>query len=188
MPRIVSKKTKQYRIIKDLIEKDYSANKIQIELRLYGIGVRRKKLLAEIRSIKGKQITKEKREKHIPKKYRKEKPKRRKLKFGEIYRGSLIISSVPLHSRPFNRRYIGFRLNIFSFDKNEVYSGLRSLKRMFIKKVGDYLSSYQYASEQIMGTEKPIKIIVSNPEKLNGTWNYAVEEKGKGEYSESGEI
>jgi len=192
MPRILSKKTKQYRMIEDCVSVGMSANKIQKFLQSQGLGVRRKKLLAEIRSIKETTVSKEKREKSVPRKYRKgiapKKWKKRALKVGQIYRGSLIISSVPLHSTPFNRHYLGFRLNIFSYDKNEVYSAMRSMKKQFLKMVGNKLKSFQYASDQVLGTEKPKKINVTNPDNLNGRWFFAVEEKGSDIDSESGGI
>jgi len=183
------------------------ANKIQKFLQSQGLGVRRKKLLAEIRAIKTKGVyqrgeTRKERIKYIPKKYRKkyEKEQLRKEqkarvkwekkigKIRQIYRGSLIISSVPLQSTPFNRHYLGFRLNIFSYNKNEVYSALRSMKEKFIKMVAKKLKSYPYADEQIMGTEKPTKINVTNPDNLNGRWFFTVEEKGSDIDSESGRI
>lgn len=194
MPKIPSKKTKRYRIIKDSVSVGMSGNKIQKLLQDLGLGVRRKKLYAEIRAIKRKTVSEEKREKSIPKKYRKEAPKKWKKKglgfgkVGYIYRGSLIISSVPLHSRPFDRHYLGFRLNIFSYDKKIVYDTMRSMRKRFIEMVGDKLKSFQYATEQIMGTENPKKINVNNPDSLNGKWFFAVEEKGKDIFSESGYI
>ena len=194
MTRILSKKTKQYRIIKDCVDAGISGNKIQKLLQENGLGVRRKKLYAEIRAIKGKELFKEKSKKSIPKKYRKEekepvkKWKKRGFGFGYIYRGSLIISSVPLHSTPFSRHYLGFRLNIFSYDKNVVYNALRNMKKQFIRMVGDRLRSLPYADEQVMGTEKPTKINVTNPDSLNGKWFFAVEEKGSDIDSESGYI
>jgi len=179
-------------MIEACISVGMSANKIQKFLQSQGLGIRRKKLLAEVRSIKKTTVSKEKREKSVPRKYRKgiapKKWKKRALKVGQIYRGSLIISSVPLHSTPFNRHYIGFRLNIFSYNKNEVYSALRSMKEKFIKMVAKKLKSYPYADEQIMGTEKPTKINVTNPDNLNGRWFFAIEEKGSDIDSESGRI
>lgn len=191
MPRKQSIKTKRYKFIYHLVREGYSANKIQTELRVsvYG-GVRRKILLAEIRSIKGvSEPTKEKIEKSIPTKYRK------KgvgvgigLGIGEIYRGSLIISSVPLHSTPFNRHYLGFRFNVFSYNKNDVYDTLRSMKKEFIRMVANKLGNNLYAQEQTLGLESPTLINVLNSNRLNGKWFFAVEEKGKDIDSESGYI
>lgn len=192
MPRIPSKKTRQYRMIEDAVSVDMSANKIQKFLRDNDMGVRRKTLLAEIRSIKAKGLTEKQKEiarkkyekrrekaiKEKPEKIRKRKWEERVLKIGQIYRGSLVISSVPLHSIPFNRRYLGFRLNIFSYDKKAVYDALRSMKKEFLRMVGNRLKSLPYADEQIMGIEKPTKINVTNPNSLNGKWFFAVEEKG----------
>ena len=194
MPRIPSKKTKRYRIIEDSVSVGMSGNKIQKLLQDLGLGVRRKKLYAEIRAIKGKTVSEEKREKSIPKKYRKGVAKKkwmdRTKELGYIYRGSFIISSssVPLHSRPFDRHYLGFRLNIFSYSKKAVYDAMRSMKKDFISKVGNYLKSEAYAKEQVMGTENPTKINVANPDALNGKWFFAVEENGSDIDSESGYI
>lgn len=188
MPKILSKKTKRFRIIKDSVDMGFSGNKIQKILQDTGYGMRRKKLYDEIRAIKKTPISKEKRERSIPKKYRKKRDGIGIGKVDSIYRGSLIISSVPLHSTPFNRNYLGFRLNIFSFDKREVYSAMRRLRRMFIEMVGDYLRSFMYAQEQTLGVENPTKIFISNPEKYNDRWFFAVEEKGRDKYSKDGRI
>lgn len=192
MPRIPSKKTKQYRMIEEAVSVGMSGNKIQKFLQSQGMGIRRKKLYEEIRAIKKQTVSEEKRKKSIPKKYRKEerirKWREKALKVGQIYRGSLIISSVPLHSTPFNRRYLGFRLNVFSYDKKTVYDALRDMKKQFIRMVGDRLKSLPYADEQVMGTENPTKINVTNPDSLNGKWFFAVEEKGSDIDSESGYI
>jgi len=206
MPKIPSRKTKQYRIIEAGISVGMSGNEIQKLLRENSLGIRRKTLFAEIRSIKAKGLTKKqqkimrekyekKRIKYTPKKpseVRKEKWKEKALKMGQIYRGSLIISSVPLHSTPFNRRYLGFRLNIFSYDKKTVYDALDSMKEKFIEMCGEKkrLESRPYAKEsyEILGTEKVVKINVTNPNSLNGKWFFAVEEKGSDIDSESGYI
>lgn len=192
MPRIPSKRTKTYRMIEEAVSVGMSGNKIQKFLQNQGMGIRRKKLYEEIRAIKKQTVSEEKRKKSIPKKYRKEerirKWREKALKVGQIYRGSLIISSVPLHSIPFNRRYLGFRLNVFSYDKKAVYDALRDMKKQFIRMVGDKLKSKPYADEQVLGTEKPTKVNVTNPDSLNGKWFFAVEEKGSDIDSEGGYI
>ena len=192
MPKILSKKTRQYRIIEDAVSVGMSGNKIQKFLQSQGMGIRRKKLYSEIRSIKKTSLSAEKSKKSIPKKYKKDvalkKWKDRGLKAGYIYRGSLIISSIPFHSRPFKRHYLGFRLNIFSYDKNEVYYALRSMKKEFIRMVGSKLKSQVYAQEQVLGTEKPTKINVKNPKNLDGKWFFAVEEQGRDIGGENGRI
>lgn len=188
MPKPRSKQTKRHEIIVNAVSVGMSGNKISKLLREQGLGVRNKKLYEEIRSVKGETISKEKSKKSIPKKYRKKDKGSGFGKIGMIYRGSLIISSVPLHSRPFDRHYLGFRLNIFSIDRNTVYRSLRDLRRMFIKKVGNYVKSFQYAQDQVMGIENPTKITVNFPERLNNKWFFAVEEKGRDILSEDGYI
>jgi len=187
MPRIPSKKTRRHRIMVDAINVGMSGNKIQKLLKDLDLGVRRKTLYEEIRAIKGIIVSKEKREKSIPKKYRKKRVSGIG-KVGQIYRGSLIISSVPLPSRPFERHYLGFRLNIFSYNKNDVYSAMRSMKKQFIKMVGNKLKSFQYANEQVLGTENPKLINLTSPDYFNNRWFFAVEEKGSDIDSESGRI
>lgn len=188
MVRILSKKTRTQRAIQDGLALGMSGNQIQKMLSNVGLGIQRKKLYEEIRSIKGETITKEKREKSIPKKYRKQESKKSMKKYGEIYRGSLIISSLPLHSTPFNRNYIGFRMNFFSIDKNEVKRAMNIYEKKFIEMVGDKVRSYMYGKEsyETMGIESVVKIAVSNPENLNGKWFFAVESKGKDISSQEG--
>ena len=63
-------KNKQILIINEGIKKGYSANKIQIQLKNKGIGIRRKVLLRQIREMRMKS-PKVNSQKYIPKKYRK---------------------------------------------------------------------------------------------------------------------
>ena len=188
-------KAKQYRTIKEYVDKGYSANRIQKELRKRKMGIRRKRLLAEVRSIKEITITKEKRIKHIPKKYKrkivvKEKWELRALKEERkpIYRMSLIIPSLPVHSRAFRRNYLGFRLNAFSFDKDYLLSKRAILKEELIKRTGKYIGSLVYAQEQVVRVETPTSINVLNADYLNGKWFFAVEKEGKEEYGVSGNL
>lgn len=193
MPRIPSRKTRIRRLMEDCYSVDMSGASTLKLLQENGLGLRKKKFYEEWRTITKKDIKEGKREKSIPKKYRKEdkglkKWERKSLGIGQIYRGSLIISSVPLHSTPFNRHYLGFRLNVFSFDKKSVSSALNSMKNDFLKKVGDYLRSFAYAQGQTLGIESATRITVTNTKNLNNKWFFAVEEKGKDIDSESGYI
>lgn len=63
---------KQILVVNEGIKKGYSANKIQIELKSKGIGIRRKVLLRQIREMKMKS-PKVNSEKYTPRKYRKHK-------------------------------------------------------------------------------------------------------------------
>lgn len=195
MGRVASEKTIKNRKRRSLIEaslsEGLSGNDIQKLLQSRKLGVQRKKLYEEIRSIQGTQLRKEKSEKSIPKKYRKKRGGGLvKTTFGKIYRGSLILSSIPLHSTPFNRKYLGFRMNIFSFDKDEVKKALNSMKKQFLRMIGDDLKSYRYGAEswETLGTEGVVLITVSNPDNLNGKWFYAKEEHGRDTGSKSGYI
>ena len=66
-PKGISPKTKW--AIKGYVKKGYSANKIQKSLKKQGLGIQRKKLLAEVRKVKGTK-PKANRQKYTPKKYR----------------------------------------------------------------------------------------------------------------------
>lgn len=178
-------KIKQYRAIKWYVQRDYSANEIQRRLKERGLGVRRKRLLAEVRSIKKIEITPEKRIKHIPKKYREKYIPPLPL-IGEIYRVSVIIPSIPVHSRAFRRNYLGFRLTAFSYSRKLLYDKIRELKIRLIEKAGSFIKSKAYIEEFFIGVEYPVLISVSNPKFLNGKWFFAVEKEGKEQYGESG--
>lgn len=57
--------------IQGYVKSDYSANKIQKKLKSQGLGIQRKKLLAEVRKLKGT-TPKVDRQKCTPRKYRKQ--------------------------------------------------------------------------------------------------------------------
>jgi len=65
---------------------------------------------------------------------------------------------------------------------------MRSMKKQFIKMVGNKLKSFQYANEQVLGTENPKLINLTSPDYFNNRWFFAVEEKGSDIDSESGRI
>ena len=65
--KVISPKTRW--AIKGYAKQGYSANKIQKKLQNQGLGIQRKKLLAEVRKIKGTK-PKADRQKYTPKKYR----------------------------------------------------------------------------------------------------------------------
>lgn len=188
MPKVLSKKSLTYLKITQYVNEGYSGNKISKMLRKDGLGVRNKALYQEIRSIKKTEVSKEKRKRSIPKKYREQKKISKAEPIGKIYRGSMIISSVPLHSRPFNRKYLGFRLNVFSHSKEQIRRSLAYMKNQFVSFVTDYLGSSIYAKEQTIGYEPPTQIYVNNPQKFDGTWIFSVEENGKTEKAKDGVI
>ena len=66
----VDSKKQRVKVIRTYVKQGYSANKIQKKLQKQGLGIQRKKLLAEVRKIKG-QLPKANRFKYTPKKYRK---------------------------------------------------------------------------------------------------------------------
>ena len=175
--------------IKSFIEKGYSANRIQKELKKLNLGVRRKVLLEEIRTIRKIEITTEKRKKSIPKKYREPEIIIPPKKITELFRVSYIIPSIPVHSRPFKRRYLGFRLNAFSLNRNKLLNNHDRLKTLLIKLTSEYLGSDVTEWNQwdvSVGREFPVIVFVSK--NLNDMWFFAVEDEGKEIYSRSGYI
>jgi len=183
-------KAKQYRIIEQCVKQNISANKIQKLLQKENMGLQRKVLLVEIRTIKKVKISPEKRKKHIPKKYREE-PKpviAPRVEPKPIYRISFIIPSLPYHSRPFNRNYLGFRLTAFSYDRNILNENRQKLRLMLIRKTGNFINSISYAEEQVIRVESPVLLNLIRPEYLNGKWFFAVEKEGKEQYGENGLI
>lgn len=188
-------KIKKYRAIKWYVNRGYGANEIQRRLKARGLGIRRKILLTEVRTLRKETITREKRIKHIPKKYRRKEVKPRKkwiekvkIEAKQIFRISLIIPSLPVHSRAFKRNYLGFRLNAFGFDKDYLFNQLSGLREILIKETGKYIGSMPYAREQVIRVEKPVLINVLNPNYLNGKWFFAVEKEGKEQYGTSGNL
>jgi len=183
-------KVEKYKAIKWYAKRGYGANEIQRRLKERGLGVRRTRLLEEIRLIREIKITPEKRKKHIPKKYREPKirlPPPRKI--GRIYRVSCIISDVPVHSRPFKRNYIGFRLQAFHFNSKYLRNQISVLKNMVIKITSEYLG-YDVTGwdgfDFIIGVEYPTEILIGYPDRLNNRWIFRVETKGTEIYSRDG--
>lgn len=188
MVKIKHKRKRETRkALESYIKKGYSANKIQKLLQKRKLGIRRKVLLSEIRSIKKIQIKPEKRIKHIPKKYKKKifAPPVRELV--ELYRVSYIIPSIPVHSRPFKRVYLGFRLNVFSDNKKRLLNEHERLRNLLIELTSQYLGANvkEWNNWTVsIGREYPNIVFVSR--KINNTWIFAVEKEGSEQYSRSG--
>ena len=91
--------------IKGYVKQGYSANKIQKKLKSQGLGIQRKKLLAEVRKIKGLK-PKANRQKYTPKKYRRRAtPKARR----PVYSGKHIAvyknATTRRHPKPYSARF-----------------------------------------------------------------------------------
>lgn len=175
--------------IKEYINKGYSANKIQRELQKEKLGVRRKALLLEIRRMKKYKVSLAEKQKHIPKKYRRKIIREPIRKPEIVYRISYIIPSLPVHSKPFKRRYLGFRMVAFS---NSI-TKLRSNRAFLRRKLIEYASAFAGGNvlswnnwEVSIGEEPPTQVVVNS--NLIDTWNFAVEEEGKEQASRSGNL
>lgn len=188
MPETI--KTKAYKRIVWYVKLGYSANKIQKTLAKQKLGVRRKVLLEEIRYLRKTTVTPEKRKKGIPKKYRKKeipippppKPK-------AIYRCSLTILDVPVHSKAFKRNYLGFRLNAFCFDPNYLNHAMPQLQDRLVELANQYIKS-DYIPKRYtdIGIKSPELIPVYNPEALNKRWVFTIEREGIERFHRSGVI
>ena len=216
--RKIGKKAKQLKAIKWYVARDFSSIQIQKKLQERKLGLRRKTLLNEIRTIKrtttktvlvkGKlrkvtivkdiKVSERKRKMSIPKKYRK-KPKikvekwiDRGLMRDKIYRTSLIVQDIPVHSRPMKRNYLGFRLQAFSLDKDYLIQQYSYLRSILIKEANEYLGFNVFENfnwnHKVLGIERCILIPVSNADRFNNIWIFRVEIEGSEIYSKDGRI
>ena len=181
------KKAKQLNAIKWYVSRDFSSRQIQKKLRKRGLGLRRKTLLHEIRIIKGVKVTKEERERAIPKKYRKPIVFPLK-KIEKIYRITLVIRDVPIHSEPFSRHYYGYHLFAFGLSKEELYRELSSLKRILLSKTCSFVhfDITGHPAYDGIHMESPVLIFVDNTIRLNRSWIFRVEHNGIEIYSDRG--
>jgi hypothetical protein len=104
MPKRKAISKQQTEAIRTYIKQGYSANNIQKKLQHQGLGIQRKRLLAEVRKVKG---TKPKAhpQKYTPKKYRRVTPKARR----PVFRGKHIAvyryARTLKHRRPYSARF-----------------------------------------------------------------------------------
>lgn len=192
----VTQKRQRAKIIRTGVISGKSSNQIQNELRVYGLGLRRKVLLQEIRAIKGIAGYKKEREKYIPKKYRKERGLGQ-VKFKDIekiYRMSFIIRDIPLHSTTLRRNYLGFRLTAFCISKDYLLQNEQHLKDTLKKETNIYCKTYysltnifeNYNWNHRIFIESPTEIIMSNAKRLTNSWVFRVEKDGVEQYSREG--
>ena len=199
----VTKKRQRAKIIREGVISGYTSKRIQNELRVMGIGLRRKVLLQEIRSIKGLPQYKKSNIKFTPKKYRKEGKEKIigvggeqvKLKeLDKIYRMSFIIREIPLHSTTLKRNYLGFRLNAFSISKDYLLDNERYLKTQLKRETNKYCKTFYGLSNVYenfnwshrINIENPTEIIMMNALRKNNTWIFRVEKEGLEQYSTDG--
>ena len=189
------KKTKRLIAIKNYMKKGYSSRKIQKRLSKRGLGVRRTKLLHEMRLIKGTKVTKEERLRAIPKKYRKPKVKKKwvdKVKVDVIFRVSYILQDIPVHSKPFRRNYLGFRLQAFSLDREFLKQQHRTLKDILVRETNKYLGfkcmeNFNW-NHVILNIESPTPISIHGALRFHNTWIFRVEREGRELYSKDGRL
>lgn len=191
--RRITRKGQQLKAIKWYISRNYKVNIIQKKLTERKLGLRRKTLLSEIRSIKKIKITKEKRIKYIPKKYRKEiiMEQIRLKELDTIYRVSYIIRDIPVHSRPFKRNYLGFRLQAFSYNAEYLLQNNQYLKQLLVEETNKYLKFIVFENfnwNHKIGIEKPTQIVITNAKRFNNVWIFRVEQEGIEVYSRDGRI
>ena len=185
------KKAKQLDAIRWYVSRKFSSRQIQKKLRKRGLGLRRKTLLHEIRIIKDVKVTKEERERAIPKKYRKPiflvPPE-----IDRIFRTSIILQDIPVHSRLMKRNYLGFRLQAFSLDKEYLIQQYRHLKDILMKETNKYLGFVAMENfnwnHRVLGIEKCVLIPVSNTRRFHNIWIFRVEKEGSEIYSKDGRI
>ena len=209
------KKTKQVTAIRWYVKRGYSAKKIQKKLQEKNLGLRRKTLLTQIRIMKGtstktiiedgkrKKVSIYKRieprlpKKSIPKKYRKKEEIKKKwidrgLAEDMIFRTSIILQDIPVHSKPFKPNYLGFRLQAFSLNKEYLLNQYNSLKNILIKESNKYLTFKCFENfnwnHKILGIERCALIPIRNARRFHNIWIFRVEKEGIEIYSKDGRI
>lgn len=189
MGRKPTKRTQATKALKEYASKGYSANKIQKLLKSDGLGMRRQRILQEVRLAKNKQV-KENRFNYVPQKYRKPYIKIGKQTY--LFRVSLILNDVPIHSKPFQRNYLGFRLQAFSTNEKLLRSKMSHLRSLLIELVEKYIgyrnSEWWFSDSTYIGYEYPVLMSVSNPYFLNNRWIFRVEKEGREIKSGSGNL
>lgn len=191
MPQRKARRTLALEKIEQYYKKGYSANKIQKSLQKENLGMRRKSILAEIRLIKKQRLEPAKAQKHIPKKYRTTLVSKRISRPETVYRVSFIIQDVPVHSKPFRRNYLGFRLTAFHVNPNVLINNERALKNTLIKLSSEYLGYDILDWENYtvyIGSESPVQINIPDVRYFNGKWVFRVEKEGRELYERSGYI
>lgn len=176
----LSRKTRSLRAIKRYAKKGYSSNEIIRRLKKRKLGMRRKRVLEEIRLIKQKQV-KVNQYKYTPKKYKKTLVSLPKVKIIKLYRACVVMNNVPISSRPFHRNYLGFRVCGFHVDKGYLSDMVSRLKQILIRET-ELFVGYKTGDwwwEVVIGTEFPTVINVPNAQFLNGRWIFRVEREGR---------
>lgn len=171
--KVVNKRLREERF-KQYVEKGYSANKIQKLLKDENLGMRRKVLLTRVREERGLRKRREGTE---------YKPILKEHKFKGLYRMSLIILDLPVHSTKTKPNYLGFRLTAFSLSRDLLLARQNQLKRTLLDKTIEYVGydirnwdGYDFH----IGTENPVFIPMSEDEAFtrNNTWVFVVEQNG----------
>lgn len=182
----LSRKTRSLKAIKRYVKSGYSTNEIQRRLRQRDLGMRRKRILEEIRLLKKREIIPEKRQKYIPLKYRKKLVSAPKAKIVKLYRACVVMNKagfpqVPITSRPFARNYLSFRVCGFHVDKGYLSAQTDRLRQILIRETEIYVGykSSDWWWEVELGYEYPTEISVSNANFLNRRWIFRVEKEGR---------
>lgn len=190
--RKLGKKSRQLKFINWYVARGFSSRQIQKGLRKRNLGLRRKVLLHEIRLIKETRVSEEARKRAVPRKYRKKPPVFPPPKIDKIYRTSIILQDIPVHSRPMKRNYLGFRLQAFSLNKEYLIQQYRYLKEILMRETNKYLGFVAMENfnwnHRVLGIEKCVLILVSNANRLHNIWIFRVEKEGSEIYSRDGRI
>jgi hypothetical protein len=185
------KQTKQaknaYRemLIKNSIKHGYSLNKTQKILKKAHVGIKRQNLQAKFRFLKG--IEKKPHvEKYIPRKYK----KRGGGGYGKgglgggtekqmkLYRVSIAIKNVPLHSTSQKPIYYGFLIQAWSINPEYLRGKIHGLKVKMFELMKGHLISNAYVDDLRgeLHIESPVEIS-GNPN-FNNIWRFKVEKNG----------
>lgn len=188
MGRKQTRKTRSLKVIKTYVKKGYGSNEIIRRLKKRNLGLRRKKVLEEIRLIKKQELELAKRQKYIPKKYRKRIAPPPPIKIKNIYRMCVIMNNIPVSSRPFNRNYLGMRVCAFSINEQFLNMNLDNLKQVLLREIEQYIGYKRgvWWWDAEIGIEFPTEIQLHNAQALNGRWIFRVEKDGVEKYERNG--
>lgn len=96
----------------------------------------------------------------------------------KIFRVSLAIKNVPLHSTPQKPVYYGFLIQAWSLNLEYLRSKLSGLKSKMLELMREHLISQNYVDDLkgYVSVEYPVEIIGN--ESLNHVWRFKVEKNG----------
>ena len=109
-----------------------------------------------------------------------------------MFRVSLILNDIPVHSKPFARNYLGFRLQAFSTNGKRLNAYIPKFRELLLDLIEQYLgykeSEWWFKGSSYIGYEYATLTPVNNPYFLNNRWIFKIEKEGREIRAKSGLI